>query len=515
MTSQLRVLAMELGATDVGKLVIQRLRDLIPDIWIAGVEKRADYEQSEFDLVITNQHDAFFGRYESVNMPSLAMTPELSILMAPYEAKLLNAAGLAGIRDPHDYPQSIHGVPAYSDSYDSRKDLLYRHIRFWDHVLTKHQIQAVFHENLGQEVFDYVALQIARARGLPTLTFNISGQFPLALFVQESEHELGALRLGYELKQRIRDRLVPERPDFITSAVTKFTSTPNSGLAARQDSYVTAPLRSWLVNRSIHADGRGIRSIVKSVGGKLIRFAKAPRSRYKRFSRTRGLVRDTQRSFREEAKYSRGGVVPDPYIYFPLHFQPETSSSVKGRHFYVLREAVAFVASELPDGWKLVVKEHPHQFRRLLRRPEGFYSQLAAIPNVYLAHHTANNNELVQRAKAVVSVSHSSITSYALFRGKPVISLGDSHFREASGYHCISSTDGLRQVMTAIAAGWDETRTPLDSDFLHRLSQSTFEGEFGEKPDSLTTNEWNRLRDVTGMNIGSAIAEWLKLKQLA
>lgn len=503
---------MELGSTDVGKLVIQRLRELSPGIWIAGVEKRPDYKDSAFDLVVTNQLDAFFGRYESVNMPSLAVTPELSELIAPYEAKLLNAAGLAGIRDTNDYPPPLHGVPVYSESYEARKDLLYRHVRFWNHVFDVHGIQAVFHENLGQEIFDYVALQLARARGIPTLTFNISGQFPQVLFVQESERELGDLGLGFKLKEIIGKNLQEERADFITKSVGRFAQTADSGLATAVQQYETSPVKSWLLNRNIYEGRITLPLALRAISAKIFRFLDDPVIRFRRFRRTRALVRDTQRSYQEESSFSTKWDCSEPFLYFPLHFQPETSSSVKGRNFYVLREAVAFVASELPTGWKLVVKEHPHQFRRLLKRPEGFYAQLVSIPNVILTNHAANNETLVQEARAVISVSHSSITSFALFMGKPVISLGDSHFREAFGYHCVTSTSELRITMAKIANGWDQDRPSLRSDFLEQLSRSTFEGEFGEKPDNYSDDEWERLQALTGQNIGAVITEWLKLK---
>ena len=159
----------------------------------------------------------------------------------------------------------------------------------------------------------------------------------------------------------------------------------------------------------------------------------------------------TRKSMREESKFAVSPDLDANFVYFPLHYQPEATTSVKGRHFYRLREAVSFIAGQLPPGWKLVVKEHPHQWRRLLPRRAGFFAHLSSIPKVQLVHHAADNSVLVRHARAVACVSHSSITAHAVANGKPVISLGASHFRQAPNYHCISSTDDLRTVLKTIA----------------------------------------------------------------
>lgn len=175
---------------------------------------------------------------------------------------------------------------------------------------------------------------------------------------------------------------------------------------------------------------------------------------------------------------------------------------------------MAYLASELPENWKLIVKEHPHQFRRLLKRVPGFYSQIAAIPNVVLVSHQYENSTLVKHARAVACVSHSSITAHAVFAGKPVISLGDSHFREAPNYFCISDTPTLRNVIHQIAMEEPTTDSRALEEFTKKLEAATFEGEFGERPDDLSESEWRRTVSLTANNISRVIVEWLKLRQV-
>ena len=511
---------MELGATEAGKGVIRHIRTLLPGVWIAGVEKQLHYESTVFDHVITNQFDAFYGRYPEVDTSALSISPELHSLMRPYEGKLLNITGLASVRSTMDYPEPIRGVPTFEDSYDSRKDLLDRHIRYWNFILDEYKIDAIFHENLGQEVFDYVALVVARAKGIPSLVFNISGQFPRVLFVQESEQGLGDLQLGKTLKQRVGVNLSEEDPQFIRRSLPAVQKSPDAGLlTVRSQSsnaeYKTSPFISWLFDRSIYKNDITPIFVMRALGRKISRVIKSPAKRLRVFRRSRELLRWTRASMREEDAHSKPPNLQASYVYFPLHFQPETSTSVKGRHFYTLREAVAFLAGQLPSDWILIVKEHPHQFRRLLKRVPGFYAQIAAIPNVVLVPHHSENDALVKHARAIACVSHSSITAHAVLCGKPVISLGDSHFREAPNYFCVTTTAELREVMTRISTNDLGANHLAMEEFIRKLESSTFEGEFGERPDTLSESEWNRTMSLTATNIGRAIVEWLKLRQLA
>lgn len=516
MSKPLRLLSLELGSTDSGRMVIEELRLLVPEIWIAGVEKLAHYKNSVFDLVVTTQYDAFLGRYQSVNTADLPMTPELSSQMAPHEGKLLNLLGLAGVRAVNDYPDPIRGVPVFRESYEARKDLLDRHIRFWSFILDEYQIDAVIHENLGQEGYDYVALQVARSKNIPTLVFNIAGQFPRVQFVQESESGLGDFELGSKLKSRIGSELQFESPEFIRRSIDRIQNSPDAGLMTRSSisDYATSPLRSWLFDRSIYENSSDYLYILRRLARKLQRFLKNPQQRASVFLRSLTLVQSTRRSMREEKRHAISPNLTTRYIYFPLHFQPETSTSIKANHFYRLREAVAFLANGLPSGWSLIVKEHPHQFRRLLKRERGFYAQIAAISNVQLVLHSTENGRLVAGAQAVACVSHSSITAHAITTGTPVISLGDSHFREAPGYFCVKSTADLTFAIRAIENNSPEIRGDFDN-FVSRLEQSTFEGEFGEKFSDVSDEEWQRTIQATRHNISRVIREWLRIRNLA
>lgn len=505
---EIRLLSLKIGGDEQSVGLVEELRTLIPGIWIAGV---TDFETSgrmAFDEVVTSHYDAFLGTYERVFLPPVPMSPELHKLITPFEGQALNMLERVKFHNPDLYPKSRWGVPGYEDSYEWHSDLFWRHCRFWNYVLDHHSIDAVISQNFGHQGFDFVLLSLAKAKGIPILIFNETGQFPMVQFVQEDVQDLGRLDFGRQLKNQIRGDLDPESSNFIRRSIQWIPTSPDRFAVSNIAEYQTSLLHSWLTDSNVRVTKNlQLIDFTRNLGSKTRRSLGQPRLAARSLRRTYWRYLATRKSMREEREFAKPFGSQGKYIYFPLHFQPEATTSAKGRHFYRQREAAAFLAGALPSDWKLIVKEHPHQWRRLLPRPTGFYSQLAAIPNVQFVHHKTNNQSLVAGAQAVACVSHSSITAFAVTNHIPVISLGDSHFREAPGYFCIDSTEELRQAISQISLGkieWDALEK-----FVQRLEESTFEGLLGYRPLSMTDDEYKLMLEKSHHNLSRVIAAWL------
>ena len=145
--------------------------------------------------------------------------------------------------------------------------------------------------------------------------------------------------------------------------------------------------------------------------------------------------------------------VPGPderFVYFPLHLQPEATTSPMGGVFVEQGLAVETLARALPPGWKVVVKENPAQ--RYAKRDRGFYQHLGSIPQVHLVHRDAPTFDLIERSEAVATITGTAGWE-ALFLGKPSIVFGRAFYRDAPGAIAVEDAESLAASLHAVAEG--------------------------------------------------------------
>jgi hypothetical protein len=113
-----------------------------------------------------------------------------------------------------------------------------------------------------------------------------------------------------------------------------------------------------------------------------------------------------------------------PFVYFPLHVTDDYKIKRIIPHCVDQASLVEQVADALPQGYDLVLKEHPMSLGRnsirLLRR-------LRSRPNIRLVNPYTNTHELIRRAEAVAVIS-STVGLEALLYDKPVLTLGQPYY---------------------------------------------------------------------------------------
>lgn len=163
-----------------------------------------------------------------------------------------------------------------------------------------------------------------------------------------------------------------------------------------------------------------------------------------------------------------------PFVYFPLHLQPEATTLPMGGVFVDQYWAVEMLAGALPDGWMIVLKEHPVQ--RMAKRDYGFYQRLGRMPQVRLVSRSTDTFRLNEESRAVATITGTPGWE-GLFLGKPVIVFGNAFYRGAPGAIDVDDPAGLRAGLAAVAEGRFPARDP---DELHRfiaaLDRCTEEG---------------------------------------
>lgn len=155
----------------------------------------------------------------------------------------------------------------------------------------------------------------------------------------------------------------------------------------------------------------------------------------------------------------------EKYIFFPLQFEPEASMQVRINIESQLF-MVKILSEVLPKGWKIYVKDHPHQYKLNnnlfwyqiyhsdLFKTKKFYDILASIDNVRIIEAATSGNLLMKNSIAVVSPVGSTLLE-AIANGKTAVLFSDIHpLINCEGVLRINSLTTARAVMEKLASGY-------------------------------------------------------------
>lgn len=142
-----------------------------------------------------------------------------------------------------------------------------------------------------------------------------------------------------------------------------------------------------------------------------------------------------------------------PYILFFLNYQPEKTTTPMGGMFDDQLLAVRLLAAALPNGWRLLVKEHPRQFGAHVDaapfRSAAFYEELARFPGVQLVSPQTLTAQLLAGCAATATVT-GSIGWQGLLQGKPTLNFGRSWYAACRSCYVVSSVADMKAALEEI-----------------------------------------------------------------
>ena len=158
------------------------------------------------------------------------------------------------------------------------------------------------------------------------------------------------------------------------------------------------------------------------------------------------------------------------YVFFPLHSEPEVALLVNAKPYLNQIEVVRNLASSLPIGTKLLVKDHPLAYSR---RSGGYYRKLLAIPNVRLIHPSVKSRPIIRSARAVVVIT-GSIGLEAVIMGKPVACLSDPPYSllPDTMVHHLSQPDRFDRELHDLMTGYTPDENALEQLLAAQISQA-------------------------------------------
>jgi hypothetical protein len=114
----------------------------------------------------------------------------------------------------------------------------------------------------------------------------------------------------------------------------------------------------------------------------------------------------------------------EPYVLYPIHFQPEASTLVQAPYYLDQVSLIEDISKSLPVGYRLYVKEHVSNRGR---RPLSFYRRIKDTFGVRLLGPDVDNWALIQNAAAVAVITGTMGWEGILF-GRPVVTFGEVFF---------------------------------------------------------------------------------------
>lgn len=358
-------------------------------------------------------------------------------------------------------------------TYSQRVALYYDLLTYWTNIFKRHTIECVVFNEMPHFPLDYLLYCVAEKQGVKILRFSpthVDSRIFLSGTLDKSPGYLDVYDTNMGLSEEIQTYMKKLEGDY-SDAVPFYMKK--------------------VLNKS---------SIVKSMyrwstqGSKYL-FSPpdvALRSKYKFVSQMKlsgiyqGYYRILGNYYKKHLKktyenLSKPVDLDKKYIYVPLHYQPEKTSTPEGGIFSDQYLIVSLLAKSVPKGWKIYVKEHASQFSTKLYGERGrntdFYYDLIKLGNVELAPLDYQVFDLIDNAKAVATITGTSALE-AVVRGKFALLFGYPWFQSCEGMIRVEDKQNVIDILEKIEQGITPSKSKV-RDFFSSIEQNSIKGYTG------------------------------------
>jgi hypothetical protein len=160
-----------------------------------------------------------------------------------------------------------------------------------------------------------------------------------------------------------------------------------------------------------------------------------------------------------------------PFVYFPLHVTDDFKVKRVIPHCVDQAAIIEQIAEALPQGYDVVLKEHPWAIGKM---PLEMMRRLTRRRNIRLVDAYTNSHELIQRSAAVVVIS-STVGLEAILYAHPVLTLGAPFF---SGYGVTVDVDDFAEIRDKVPAVLEFRPDPERClEFVHACMRAMYVGK--------------------------------------
>jgi hypothetical protein len=367
----------------------------------------------------------------------------------------------------------------------------YKHLRYWNHVLDRLNIDIYLAFILPHESYDAVIYFLCQAKGIPTVCLNMSNLPEYLYLVSDLKDPCPELRKKFaELKDVYREASLED----ITFSDPR--------IKAKYAQYINPEADITPLNMRIFREAQKKKEdrigkyqlIVRRL--KLIRYLIAHVLRFDvetfEVFRKRRYLNHRFLEYEILLDYSRQNcshpVDGEKYIYVPLHMQPEFTTAPLGGVFSDQLLMLTMLAHHLPADCFLYIKEHPGQRYQSEVFPSArhleFYQDLVDLKNVRLMSLEEDTYSLIKNSIAVATVTGTAGFE-AIARGKKFLMFGYQTAQYMTGVVPIRSNEDCAQAIRELTE--DHPAAACSSKdfkiYLKAIEETCFYGTFWYLPE--------------------------------
>ncbi|KKT29405.1 hypothetical protein A3G55_00425 [Candidatus Giovannonibacteria bacterium RIFCSPLOWO2_12_FULL_44_25] len=350
---------------------------------------------------------------------------------------------------------------------EQRKHFYHHFLQYWYGVIKKLKPDAIIYSSIPHTVYDFVIYDLARKLGIKIIIFEdilIANGWVIVM----NDYKAGSADLIKQIKENAYSRfsLADLNPD--TRAHYK-SQTENGGdkspLYLKEDLVRYRGLSQFLIKlRSLWTTLTVLKEI--SVLWKALTYL--------------------PRQFGPNLKKEHLSVQSAPdfgkkYVYVTLQYQPEAQTCPQAGVFSDQILMVETLASVLPEGWLVYVKEHRIVWlRRGLNyydcRYKGYYREIAKLKNVRLVPIETDSFQLIRHSQAVATGA-GTVGWEAILRGKPALIFGYPWYQHSEGVFKIKDAASCREALEKIKNGFKVSQEKIIN-FLTCLDRVSLQAYF-------------------------------------
>lgn len=363
-----------------------------------------------------------------------------------------------------DFERSeIYGVWGAVDIafYDRLKSSL---LTYFEEIFNRHKIDLVLYENVSN-AFAHFALYVAKKNGAIYCGVGgsrLPGRFTVTsdpLEDDETAKKFAAIQAGHikvpeDIKEWAAEYI--SKIDTIVPDYMKSNGLDNVGLLKK---YLRADLIEKIKSLICHAFDS--RNAAFQVGNPL-------RTHFNLFLRNVGR----RLKIKQVRKLYQEPVDGEKFLLYPMHFHPESSTSILAGSYLDEYEVIRNIAFSLPEGVRLYVKDHISAWGY---PSMDFYHRVKRLPNVRLLGPNAPTKQLIKLSAGVITLT-STVGYEALLLKTRVYLFGRVFYEFHKGVTRIENPAVLRELILngmAKPVDWDDH---YNNDFVCAHHQSTLSG---------------------------------------